>query len=117
MPRIKFSFETLAELDSGKIDLAIKRELRRIADDLNDRPGDRSARKLTVEVTFRPATEESGVCETTDVSFKVVSKVPPRTSRDYNMEVRGNGEMIFNPASDNDAKQTSLDEQASPHKR
>ncbi|GMV26949.1 MAG: hypothetical protein AMXMBFR58_29800 [Phycisphaerae bacterium] len=110
MPRMDFSFQTLEELDSGKINTAINREIRKIVEDLNDRPGDKASRRLSVEVTFKPATSEDGLCETCDVSFKVTSKLPPRTTREYNMQVHPKGRVSFNPASLDDTRQRSLDQ-------
>lgn len=110
MARVKFSLDSLKDLDSGKIDIAIKHELKKIVGDLNDRPGDKSMRELNIKIKLSPATDASGLCETANVGFSISSKLPPRTTRDYNMEVHPKGELIFNPASDNNAKQKTLDE-------
>ena len=40
------SLETLQDIDQGKIAVALELELKKIGQDLNDRPGDKSTRVL-----------------------------------------------------------------------
>lgn len=106
----RFTLETIGDLDSGKIAAAFETELKRVVDDLADRPGDKSCRRLALEVSFTPDASESGVCDGAKVEFKVKTSVPHRRSREFSMAVNASGSLIFNTEAPDNARQGTLDE-------
>ena len=114
--QITLTLDTLKEIDSGRISAAFNAELRRIAQDLIDRPADPTARTVVLTVTVKP-NGDSGVCETADLEFRVKSSVPQRRSRSYSVAVQGNGSLVMNPVSPQDVRQRTLDEIPSDPKK
>lgn len=107
--RTKLSINNLSQLDE-RLDLSVSKEMRKIADDLSQRPGDNSPRELSIKVTFTPQQNELGNCDAANVEFTINSKLPPRRSATYNVEVKGNGTLEFNGASPDNVNQRTLDE-------
>lgn len=107
------SLESLKDIDQGKIAVALEHELSKIGRDLNDRPGDKSIRTLSMQVAFVPVMDDSGVCYQANVEFTVQSKLPPKRSRPYQMEVRPSGAMLFNPETPEDVNQTTIEDHVS----
>lgn len=112
MPKVILSTDTLDQLDNGKISAAFRKELQRVAQDLMDRPGDKSVREVHMTMRIAPVANDAGVCEEANVEIEIKSKVPPRRSRVYSMGVTpaAKGQIMFNPASDENINQKSLDE-------
>lgn len=106
----RFALETIKDLDGGKISAAFEAELKRVVDDLADRPGDKSVRRIQLEVAFTPDASESGVCDGSRVEFKVKTSVPHRRSREFSMQVNAAGALIFNTEAPDNAPQGTLDE-------
>lgn len=112
MARQVLKLSTLTGLDLGKVDAAFQMELQKVIKDIMDRPGDESARTVSLDLMIKPEHAVSGVCETAEVEFKVEAKVPAKRSRVFSMRVNpsGGGVLTFNPESPDDAEQGTLDE-------
>lgn len=106
----KIEAKDIATLDDGKVGLAIDKELRAVVDDCMDRPGLVKPRAVTIKLAVVPQIGEDGVCEAVVVDAVVHHSKPPRQSRPMQMAVRGNGDLIFNDASPDDVRQSTLDE-------
>lgn len=111
------SLASLVELDMGMIDVAFKAELKRVIDDLADRPGDKTNRSVTLQIKLAPERNDAGVCTGANVEFMVNSSVPKKRTRQYSMRVHPRGELLFNPESTDDHRQHTLDEvdRTKPH--
>ena len=106
----KFSIGNLNALDDGKVQVALDRELTKIANDMSQRPGDKTARKLQLEVMFTPSANELGNCDAAMMEFTIKTVLPPRRSATYSVGVAGNGTLVFNDASPDNVNQGTLDE-------
>jgi hypothetical protein len=104
----KFTLATLAEMDSGRIRVAFEQALKRLEDDLKDRPAVESARKITLLVSLVPVVGDEGDLDSVDVDFKITDSVPKRESKTYNMQATRSG-LLFNELSPDDVKQRTLD--------
>lgn len=102
------SLGALKDIDMGKIDVVFRRALEQVARDCADRPGDKSSRKVRLEVEIKPAADESGVCNFVDVGFTITSKVPAFRTRDYEMRLNYQGTFFFNPDSPDDVQQETM---------
>lgn len=109
MAKETFGAESLMRMDGGRIALAINNELHRVIEDLSDRPADRTARKVIIQIEISPVGDGS-VADSTKVGFQVKSTVPTKKSRSYSMRVYGGRELQFNEASPSDARQGTLDD-------
>lgn len=92
---LPLNFANLATIDSGKVDKLLRFHLQRIATDLQARPGNTSARRLTLEFNFVPMSDEAGECEGAKVEIEAKSKIPVYRTKTYEMRVVNNG-MLFN---------------------
>ena len=101
---------SLADLDNGKVNMAVNQAIRRCGNDCADRPGDSRKRTLTIKVDFVPVLEvDSGVLDVVNVGFKIDTKLPADQSTEYPMTPSPGGLMEFNPASPHDPRQYTLD--------
>lgn len=110
----KFSLESLAHLDNGRLRAGLDQALRRAQTDCTDRPGLKKPRRITLTIDMTPVPNEAGDLESCDVAFQVTEKTPNRQSKVYNMKATPGG-LLFNELSPNDIKQSTLD-QAGPKK-
>lgn len=110
MPQVQevpLNFETLTELDSGKINMLVTRHLALIANDCMNRPGDKNKRKVTLEFYAEPILEEDGQCERCKIEVECKSKVPTFRSRRFEMRVTKGG-FLFNKDFPSELDQPSL---------
>ncbi len=103
----KFSLQTLAEMDGGRIRLAFEAALKRLEADCKDRPGVKTARKLALLVSMEPVADD-GELDSVNVTFRITDTIPKRQSKAYNMQAVPGG-LLFNDASPDDVHQMSLD--------
>jgi hypothetical protein len=108
----KFTLESLKDLDGGKAGMAFEQHVRRASLDCLDRPGDESARKVTLEAVIVPVRNDDGTCDGVTIQFHSSSAVPKHRTKLYSMALRANGMLAFNPdAPDNVNQSTMLDDQ------
>lgn len=67
--------QTIPTLDP-KIGKLFDRHMERICDDCIDRPGDKTPRKLTLELIIEPVTDEKGQCDTVRLTVEAKTKTP-----------------------------------------
>lgn len=93
----QMSLESLNSLDDGRVSMAFLHELKRAVADCMDRPGDKTAREVSLVFKLKPIIDEStGQCDMVNGDFKIKSKVPERKSKTYNFGVRKGGQLVFN---------------------
>jgi hypothetical protein len=105
-----FTLKTLATMDSGRNGHRFNQAMEQIIRDVTDRPGDTSARTLTMKITVKPAAGQEGVCSEihTTCDFKVA--IPPAKSKVYSMATHASGKAIVNDASLDDIRQLTIDD-------
>lgn len=105
-----FKIQNIEDLDSGRIAATINKSLRSAVEDCANRPGVDSARTVTVQIELRPVIDEDGVC--TETALDVVSRasLPKHRSKTISMGVRPKGMLVFNTASEDSVRQTTLDQ-------
>lgn len=91
------SLETLASMDGGRIGTAMTHALKRIAADMDDRPGDDRPRNVTLEVAAIPVVAEDGLIDGAKLQVQVKESLPTRKSKVYDVGVRKGGMMVFQP--------------------
>lgn len=105
-----FSIDALGQVDGGKVSRAIDLAIRSVTQDCCDRPGDDRARKVLVTIDLTPQPDEYGVCESAALQFHIKTAVPARRSRVVQMATNANGALEWNPASEDNIRQRTLDE-------
>lgn len=108
MPLHQFTLDNLESLDLGKASIAFNQQIRRVAEDCIDRPGDGNARKVNLEILVKPVTEADGTCERVKLQIQVTSKVPSYRTRVYDLGLRKNGMLVFSEDSPDNFDQATL---------
>lgn len=106
----QFSLDTLKALDGGKAALAFDEHVKRAALDCMDRPGDKAARTVTLEIKLTPVMEPGGDCTEVTAQIKATSAVPKHQTKPYSFGLRRGGMLVFNEdAVDNINQATFMD--------
>ena len=92
---VPLGFRSLEEIDDGRQSAAFRKHMARIAQDCMDRPGDSTARVVTLTLSIKPVTGDDGQCESCFVEMEQRSKVPVQRSRPFEMQVTKGG-LAFN---------------------
>ena len=108
MPIHAFTLENLEHLDLGKAKEAFNMQIKRIAADCLDRPGDTNARKVTLEVVAKPVPDVDGTCERVKLQIQVTSKIPSMRTRVYDLGIRRNGVLVFSEDSPENIDQATM---------
>lgn len=109
----QFTFASLGDLDNGRVAAALNEELRKVAEDISDRPANKTARKVTMEMSFSPS-GDAGTVEAVAVDVKCKSSVPSQQTRTYTMKMHGGNRLMFNPEAPENPRQHTIDEQIRP---
>ena len=108
MPLHSLTLENLESLDLGKAAIAFNQQIRRVAEDCLDRPGDGNARKVTLEVVVKPETNDDGSADRVKLQIQVTSKIPSYRTRVYDLGLRKNGVLVFSEDSPENFDQTTM---------
>lgn len=104
---------TIKEIENGKLERAVDRELAAVAKDIRDRPGLEKTRTVMVQLEFTPVSDGLGDTDPlAKFKFRVKSNVPSKDSAEYTLGVNGAGAFEINPDSPDDPRQGTLDEVA-----
>lgn len=106
----QLTLSSIKDLDDGRVEAAFNTAVKTCIQDCMDRPNDDSTRTVTFVAHITPLSENAGICEEVDIDFTVAPKIPKRRSKSYRMIPHPNGAALFNPASDDNPKQSTLDE-------
>ena len=96
MPMVEMTLDTLKDLEDGRVSVAFAHELKRAVLDCIDRPGDKNARKVSLEFAISPIIDQdTGQCEGANGEFEIKSKVPTRKSKTYQFNVTKQGQLSY----------------------
>lgn len=113
---LTLQIQTLAKLDGGKLVLAANHAIRQAIADVQDRPGDKSARKVTLDLVFRPELDkDAAILDTVRVQGRVNVVIPKRQTVEYPMLPMNNGTVIFQEHSPMEPRQPSFQFGAQAH--
>lgn len=107
----KFSLASLAELDGGRIAIAVNKALERAAMDCRDRPALKSTRTVDIEISICPVPTDDPDADLIDshVTVQIKEKIPPRVSKPYSMAVTRRS-LVFNEVSPDSVRQATFDD-------
>lgn len=108
MARHQLSLESLAHLDDGRINEAVRQAIKRVVADCNDRPAVTEARKVNLQIECVPVPDETGQAYNAKFRFQVKDHIPTRKSRIYEAAMNKDG-LVFNDLSDD-----AIDQQTFP---
>lgn len=107
----EFTLETLASLEGGRVGAAFALAMARLADDVNDRPGDNRPRVLTMKVGVIPNPEEDGTLDSASLICEISEKIPGRSTKPIDMGLRRRGgqtKLVFSQAAPHNHRQPGL---------
>ena len=109
MPK-QFNMGNLVELDNGKGNAAILFAIGQAVRDVNDRPGEKAKRKVTVTYEFTPGLDpDTLVLDVVNMQIKIKTGIPDRHTTIYPMLPGKDGTLLFEPASPFNPRQQTLD--------
>lgn len=100
--------DQLAELDDGIFAAVFDTAIKRIGEDMNDRPGLDAGRDLNVKFSFKPVVDDRGFITSLDVRYVITESVPSRKSRKLGMGLQANGTPTFSARVPDDHRQQAL---------
>ena len=102
------SLANLPDIDSGRIELAFNAAVRRVIEDITDRPNEKKDRKIELICLVSPDLDvDTGYIQGSHVQFQVKDSVPKRQTTIYPMKLGGNG-LLFEPESPANPNQIPL---------
>jgi len=114
--KIRLGLEALGVLDGGKVRAAVDHELKHILKDCADRPGEKAARQVSIDINLVPEQDDTGIATTGQLEVVITSKVPNRRTKAYQFAIeenaKGEPEALFNDHSRTNVRQSTLDEVA-----
>ncbi len=87
--------KTLVNFDAGYFEALVNAALKKIAADLNDRPGVKKSRSVDITLSFKPNLAEDGSCDSVMVGYTIQYKTPPAERKDMPLGIAADGEMTF----------------------
>lgn len=105
MAKFELSLENLKELGDGKVQVAFGLELKRALMDCLNRPNEKKARKVTLDVSVTPVAQD-GDCEGVNVAFDIKSTVPARKTQSYPLRITTQGQAWFQVETEEEAEET-----------
>lgn len=113
MAMMLFNLETLKELGMGIVSKAFEHELKRCVQDCLDRPGDKNARVVTLQMQIKPVVDpmKQDECDTVSGEFEIKGKVPVRRTRVYSFGVKKTGSLMFSSDSPDNIDQKTIFDQ------
>lgn len=107
---VQLSLASLNDLDDGRVAVAFMQELRRAVQDCMDRPGDKNARSINLELKLTPVVGDEGQCDGAMGEFQIKSKVPTRKSKTYSFGTNTKGHLMYSANSPTNIDQTTFDD-------
>lgn len=101
----------LARFDGERIGVAMEQAMRRVADDIYDRPGEDRPRKVVLEMALVPVCDDGGNCEDVKFQIQVKDTIPTRKSKVYSLGIRrrnGETKLMYSDAAPDDHRQPGL---------
>lgn len=109
MSQTYLSLTSLQEMDNGKVVAAVDHAIRQVVNDCIDRPGDKSKRKVLLQIEMKPVLDKDlGVLDTVNSKFRVKTNLPDRETVEYPMLPTQDGRLAFSPHSPGDPRQADL---------
>lgn len=85
---LQLNVENLAELQGGRVKLALENEIRRAVADCEDRASDNTEREVHLVMKFKPVVDDRGGLEQVLGQFFVKGKVPVRKTKPISFSAR-----------------------------
>ena len=111
MGLMRLSLESIKQLDGGAAMETFQTAVQRAVKDCIDRPGDKRARKVILQLAITPVSTVTGNtidCDGAKGLFQCKVKIPDWETREVDFGVQNSGDLIFNPDSPRDHKQMTL---------
>jgi len=110
MARMMLSLETLKDFDMGRASEAWALALKKVVQDLLDRPGDNRARKVLLTCTITPILLQEGDVVDAEVEFSIARKVPEWQTKPRPVAITQTQQLVFNDMAMDNPHQTTIDE-------
>jgi hypothetical protein len=106
--RTLLSLESLHEFDFGKASVTFAAHLKNAVRDILDRPGDKTARSVVMEVKIAPVLHQDGDVVDANVQFLFSVKIPKFSTAERPLIVSRQGDLFFQPDAPDNPRQSTL---------
>ena len=107
----RLSLESIGSLDGGATMETFQLAVQKAVTDCINRPNDKRARKVNLQLTLVPVPVVTGNtidCDGAKGTFQCKVRIPDYETREVDFGVQNSGDLIFNPDSPRDHKQMTL---------
>jgi len=107
----RLDLETLREIDSGMVMELFHAALEHAVKDCMERPADKRARKVVLQLTLAPVVSIQGNtidCDGVRGAFQCRAKLPDMETKVYDFGVQQGGKLVFNEDSLTNHRQSTL---------
>jgi hypothetical protein len=107
----RFNLESLKDLKNGEALVTFQTAVQRAVKDCIDRPGDKRARKVILQMTLKPVPQITGNtidCDGAKGTFQCRVRIPDWETQEVDFGVQQSGDLLYNPDSPNDHRQRTL---------
>ena len=101
-------WDTLGDLQGGFLRRAVREELEQINRDIGGRPAVATARKLTIELAFTPASSQQGICEEAALEIGLKASMPKQAVSCRSLDVHASGHFQVRVDSPDDVRQSTF---------
>lgn len=108
---LRLTMENLGQLGGGVVPEVWSDAIRQAVRDCLDRPGDKRARKVVLQMCIVPVATVVGNtidCSGAKGTVQCRTKIPDRESQEFDFGVQNSGDLIFNPDSPRDHRQMTM---------
>lgn len=120
MPKQTLTLDTIGDVDQGALRIAVNKALKLITQDLADRPTLDKARKVVLQIEFKPVVDHnshSPQFEHADVSWQVMTKAPAIGSAGAVMKPQQDGQLYFHSDLPEDPDDETIMDEADRNRR
>jgi len=110
MPAEFLSLETLHNFDYGKASAAVSVALKRAVDDIRDRPGEKTPRKVNLMMLLTPQIQQDGDVTDANVGFEISCNIPKWKTTAKPAGVTQAGGLFFQPSAPDNPDQMTIDD-------
>lgn len=100
----------LAKLDGGLPDAQFRAELKRVLEDIHDRPNLKAPREITIKLKVKPTADSTGAMVDVRSEIAISCSIPKVTTREYSMGCSGTEGLVYSDGSPENHNQRTLDE-------
>lgn len=92
----KFGLASLATFDDGRLEAAFAKELKRVQDDIKDRPLVKKPRSLSIKLILTPIVDEDARdADGASMDVRISASLPHLSKDNYKLGMKAGGTLVY----------------------